>query len=86
MKKALGYVLSGEMSVITAVEKCCVPKSSLQDRVSRIRKGNECKLPPKLGRFEATFSVTLEHQLAEHVNELDSRLMGLTRKVFEASI
>jgi hypothetical protein len=67
MKAAVANVLSGKMSVRTAAEKCCGPKSSLQDCVSLNIKGNKCKLLPKLGRFEATFSVTLEHQLIEHV-------------------
>jgi hypothetical protein len=70
-ERSCGQRLSGKkMCVRTATEKC-VPKSSLQDRVSLIRKGNECKLLPKLGRFEATPSVTLELQLAEHVKELE---------------
>jgi hypothetical protein len=81
VKEAVANVLSGKMSMRTAAEKC-VERSSLQVRVSLIRKGNECKLLSKLGRLEATFSVTLEHQLAEHVKVSENRLMGLTRKEF----
>jgi hypothetical protein len=67
--------------VRTATEKC-VPKTSFQDRVSLIRKGNECKLLPKLGRFDATLSVTLQLELAEHVKELESKFIEFNRKEF----
>jgi hypothetical protein len=39
-----------------------------------------------LRRFEATLSVTFEHQLTEHVKELGSRLTGITRRVLEAGV
>jgi hypothetical protein len=64
----------------------CIPKSSLQDRVSLIRKGMNVNYYQNLRRFEATLSVTLEHQLAEHVKELESRLTGITTRVLEASV
>jgi len=57
MKEAVANVLSGKMNVRTAAEECCAEESYLQDRVSLIRKGNECKLLPKLGRFRSFWKI-----------------------------
>jgi transposase len=82
MKKAMESVLVAKMSVREAADRFNLPKSSLQDRISKIRKGSEVHVPPKLGRFERTFTVEYEEELANHIKSLDDRLMPLTRQEF----
>lgn len=82
MKAGMDNVLSGAMSVREAAIRFNVPKSSLQDRIACIRQGQECALEPKLGRFTSTFTPNFESMMAEHVKELDDRLMGLSKKEF----
>lgn len=81
MKNAVDFVLEGKMGVREAAHRFGVPKSSLHDRVTQLRKGEQIKLQPKLGRFEPTF-IDIEEQLLQHVQELDNRLMPLTKKEF----
>jgi hypothetical protein len=45
-----------------------------------MRKGSAVQVLTKLGRFERTFTVEHEEELAEHVKTLDARFMPLTRQ------
>ena len=69
MKNAVDFVLEGKMGVREAAHRFGVPKSSLHDRVTQLRKGEQIKLQPKLGRFEPTF-IDIEEQLLQHVKSL----------------
>ena len=66
----------------TAANKFGVPKSSLQDRISRRKQGMEFRVAPKLGRFENTFSDRYEEELKSNVKQLADRFMPLSRKEF----
>ncbi|KAJ4442421.1 hypothetical protein ANN_04007 [Periplaneta americana] len=70
------------MSIRRAADYFQLPKSSLQDKVTGIKGGKECNFQPKLGRFETTFNNSYESQLAQHIKDLDDRLMGLSKKEF----
>ena len=82
MKLALNYALTGKTSVREAARLFSVPKSSLQDRISKLKKGEEVVLPAKLGRFKSTFLQSCEEELLQHVRQLDNMFMPLTRKEF----
>jgi hypothetical protein len=71
MYKATESVLAAKMSVREAAGRFNLPKSSLQDRISKIRKDSKVQVPPELERFERTFTVEYEEELANHVNNLD---------------
>lgn len=57
-------------------------KSSLQGRIKKIREGSEVQILPKLGRFERTFSVEYEEELANNIRNLDDGLMRVNRQEF----
>ncbi|KAJ4446144.1 hypothetical protein ANN_12837 [Periplaneta americana] len=82
MKHAMNDVLMGKISIREAVRMYGVPKSSLHDRINKIKKGNEANVPPKLGRFELTFSETYEEELLAHIRQLDGMFMPLSKKEF----
>jgi hypothetical protein len=59
MKEPVDNILSGKMSVRSATEKYCVPKSFLlQECVSLIRESSKFKLLPKRGCFKTVFAET----------------------------
>lgn len=82
MKKAVDHVLSGKYSIREAAFHFSVPKSSLGDRVTTLRKGNAVKMTPTLGRFENTFNVDLENELVGHLKDLDNRFLPVNKKEF----
>ena len=82
MKQALNSMLLDKMSVREASRIFNVPKSTLQDRIAKLKNGGEIQIPPKLGRFERTFCDSYEEQLMAHIKELDGMLMPLTKKEF----
>lgn len=82
MKHAMNDVLMGKISIREAVRVYGVPKSSLHDRINKIKKGKEANVPPKLGRFELTFSETYEEELLAHIRQLDGMFMPLSKKEF----
>jgi hypothetical protein len=82
MKKTMESVLAAKMSVREAVGRFNLPRSSLQDTISNIRKCSEGLVPPKLGRLERTFTVECEEELANLIKNLGVRLMPLTRQEF----
>ncbi|KAJ4430876.1 hypothetical protein ANN_19467 [Periplaneta americana] len=57
-------------------------KTEGTDKVTGIKGGKEYNFQPKLGRFETTFNNSYESQLAQHIKDLDDRLMGLSKKEF----
>ncbi|KAJ8942136.1 hypothetical protein NQ318_021644 [Aromia moschata] len=82
MKKACDAVISGKMGLRQAAVTYSVPKSSLFDKVNALRSGQEVTLDAKLGRFTQTFNSEHETALVDHVKDLSSRLMPLSRKEF----
>jgi hypothetical protein len=52
MKKAMESVLTPKMNVREAAGWFNLPKSLLQDRILKTKKGSELQVLPKLGRFE----------------------------------
>ncbi|KAJ8935213.1 hypothetical protein NQ318_017129 [Aromia moschata] len=82
MKKACDAVISGKMGLRQAAVTYSVPKSSLFDKVNALRSGQEVTLDTKLGRFTQTFNSEHETALVDHVKDLSSRLMPLSRKEF----
>ncbi|KAJ4434685.1 hypothetical protein ANN_23253 [Periplaneta americana] len=82
MKHAMNDVLMEKISIREAVRVYGVPKSSLHDRINKIKKGKEANVPPKSGRFELTFSETCEEELLAHIRHLDGMFMPLSKKEF----
>jgi hypothetical protein len=73
MKKAMGPVLAAEMSVTEAAGRLNLPKTSLQDKISKMRKGSEVQVPPDLLRWhllnEARCFFGLDY-LPSHLTEI----------------
>ncbi|KAJ4442469.1 hypothetical protein ANN_04055 [Periplaneta americana] len=82
MKQAVGNVLTGQLSIRKAAEIYNIPKSTLIDRVSAVKRGKEITFTPALGRFKPTFNAEFEGVLLNHVKDLSDRLLPLTRKEF----
>jgi hypothetical protein len=71
MKAAMESVLVVKMNDTKAASRFNLPKSSLQDRIPKIRKGSEVQIPPKSRNI-----------CANNINNLDNKLMPLTRQEF----
>lgn len=82
LQTAIDKVLSQEMSVRQAAMVYQVPKSTLQDKLKALKRGDEVSMKPKLGRFTNTFSEQYEQVLVEHVKDLSNRCMPLMKKEF----
>jgi hypothetical protein len=82
MKLAIDKVGSTEMSVREEADTFSVPKSSLGDRLTKLKDGEMVKMTPDMGWFRITFTNELEEKLVSHAKYIDSRLMPLTRKEF----
>jgi hypothetical protein len=79
MQTAVVSALAAKVSRREATSLFNLPKIPLQDqdRVSKIRRGREVHIPPKLGTFERIFTVEYE-ELTNHINIFDARLMSLS--------
>lgn len=82
MKQAILCVREKKISIREAADKYGVPRSTLQDRLKAISRGQEVNLQAKLGRFDNTFTEEQSQQLYNHIKDLDNRLMPLTRVEF----
>ncbi|KAK9729874.1 CENP-B N-terminal DNA-binding domain [Popillia japonica] len=82
MRKAVGKVINNEMSARQAADRYQVPRTTLNDRISAIKRGKEMSTEPLMGRFHNIFSLEHEKILVEHVKDLANRLMPLNRKEF----
>jgi Mn-dependent DtxR family transcriptional regulator len=82
MKLAIGKVRNREMSVREAADTFSVPRSSVGDRLTKLKEGEMVIMTPNMGWFRRTFTDELEEKLVSHTKDLDSRLMPLTRKEF----
>lgn len=81
MLMAINSVLEGRMGYLLAATTFNVPKSSLEDRIKKIRNGKskyavfrKCPATEK-----CVFSDELEGMLVEHIKTMESRLFGLTK-------
>ncbi|KAJ4425442.1 hypothetical protein ANN_28057, partial [Periplaneta americana] len=82
MKGALQNVLSGKMTIRQAAVSFSVPRSSLGDRVLKVKSGSDVKVCADMGRFKPTFSENYEEEFVKHIKDLDNRMMPLTKKEF----
>lgn len=82
MKEAIQQVISGNMSDRRAATSYGVPRSTIQDKVRKLKEGKEVVIKPDMGRFRTTFTENYENQLVNHIRDLDNRLMPLNRKEF----
>ncbi|KAK9729595.1 CENP-B N-terminal DNA-binding domain [Popillia japonica] len=82
MRKAVENVINNEMSARQAADRYQVPRATLNDRISAIKRGKEMFTEPLMGRFRNTFSLEHEKILVGHVKDLANRLMPLNRKEF----
>ncbi|KAK9694189.1 CENP-B N-terminal DNA-binding domain [Popillia japonica] len=82
MRKAVEKVINNEMSARQTADPYQVPRTTLNDRISAIKRGKEMSTEPLLGRFHNTFSLEHEKILVEHIKDLANRLMPLNRKEF----
>ncbi|KAJ4427599.1 hypothetical protein ANN_25247 [Periplaneta americana] len=82
MKQAVENMLTGQLSIRKAAEMYKIPKSTLIDRVSAVKRGKEITFTPALGRFKPMFNAEFEGVLLDHVKDLSDRLLPLTRKEF----
>jgi Mn-dependent DtxR family transcriptional regulator len=82
VKLAIDKVRNKEMSVREAADTFSVLRSSLGDRLTKLKEGEMVKMTPDMGWFRRTFTDELEEKLVSRIKHLDSRLMPLTRKEF----
>lgn len=82
MRTAVRKVLDNELSLREAARRYSVPKSTLADKIKHLQNEEEIELIPNLGRYRCTFPANFEQQLVNHMRDLDSRLMPLTKKEF----
>ncbi|XP_036146776.1 uncharacterized protein LOC118646934 [Monomorium pharaonis] len=82
LKTALDKVLSKKMGLREAALKYSIPKSTLHDKITCLKSGEEIALQPKLGRFTKTFLPEYEEQLLNHVKDLSNRCLPLMKKEF----
>ncbi|KAK9720561.1 CENP-B N-terminal DNA-binding domain [Popillia japonica] len=80
MRKAVEKVINNEMSARQAANRYQMPRTTLNDRISAIKRGKEMSTEPLMGRFHNTFSLEHEKILVEHVKDLGNRQMPLNRK------
>lgn len=81
MLLAINAVMEGRMGYLLSSQTYNVPKSSLEDRVKKIKGGKskdevfrKCPATEK-----CVFTDELEGMLVEHVKTMESRLFGLTK-------
>jgi hypothetical protein len=74
-------LLVAKTSVREAAGRFNLPTSPLQDGISKVREVGEIQVPPKLGRFERTFTVERE-ELANRIKNFDDRFNASTRQEF----
>ncbi|PSN31341.1 hypothetical protein C0J52_24730 [Blattella germanica] len=79
MKMAVHSVLAGKFSWREAAARFSVPRSTLGDRVSAIRKGETIKMGPSMGRFTRTFDEDLETELVKHLKYLEDCFLPLNK-------
>lgn len=85
MKEALDQVFSSQMRIREASERFRVPKLTLGRRAKDVRSGKELEIKPKMENMKAflrTFTDEQETSLYNHVKNLDSQLMPLSKKEF----
>lgn len=82
LQTAIDKILSKELSLGVASLRYNIPKSTLHDKVSALKRGEEVTLQPKIGRFTNTFSPEYEQVLVNHVKDLSNRCMPLAKKEF----
>lgn len=82
MRTAVRKVLDNELAIRDAAKRYGVPKSTLADKVKHLKNNEETQLIPSLGRYRCTFPANYEQELVNHMRDLDSRLMPLTKKEF----
>jgi hypothetical protein len=81
-KMKLAIDRNKEMSVCEAADTFSAPRSSLGDRLTKLKEGQMVKMTPDMGWFWRTFTDELEEKLVSHIKDLDSRLMPMTRERF----
>ncbi|XP_072400260.1 uncharacterized protein [Diabrotica undecimpunctata] len=76
---AVQKVRNNELSLREAADRYNIPKSTLQRRVT-----NKNKIVTEndkyLGRFRQIFSVEQEHEILDHILEMEKRFFGITYK------
>lgn len=82
MKHAVSAVLENKMSERAASKRFNVPRSTLQRKIKALSDNQQTDMKPQLGYFKATFNDEYEAQLVEHMKDLDSRLMPLSKSEF----
>jgi hypothetical protein len=83
MKLATDKVRHKEMSArAAAADTFSVPRSSLGDRLTKLKEGEMVKITPDMGWFRRTFIDELEEKQVSHIKDLDGRLIPLTREEF----
>lgn len=82
MKHAVAAVLENKMSERAASKRFNVPRSTLQRKIKALSDNKHTDMKPQLGYFKATFNDEYEAQLVEHMKDLDSRLMPLSKSEF----
>lgn len=81
MRQAIEEVLEGRMGYLKASKQFGVPRTTVEARVNKIKKGKlERKYSAKkgLGRHRPVFSEAQEEELVKHILYMESRLFGFT--------
>lgn len=81
MLLAINSILEGRMGYLKAANTYNVPKTSLEDRVKKIRKGSSKDVVFKKCPVEkkCVFTDEMENMLVDHIKTMESRLFGLTK-------
>lgn len=79
MRNANEAVMVLGMSLRSAIIAFNDPKSTLQNRVVKLRRGLDVDILPKLGRHEKTFRDKQEAELVRYLLELDNWLRPVTK-------
>ncbi|XP_022166412.1 tigger transposable element-derived protein 6-like [Myzus persicae] len=85
MKMAVLAVVERSLTYDAASIRYEVPRSTLQDRVNKVKKGKlnvqQCGLKA-LGHYQKVFSIEQENVLVQYLKDMESRLFGLTQNHF----
>lgn len=81
MRAAVEQVMEGKMGYLKASKEFEVPRTTLEARVKKVRKGvlsRENSGKKGLGRHKPVFSSAQEHELEQHILSMEARLFGFT--------
>ena len=80
MKKSVDEVLSNKMGYKKAAREYCLPQTTLERYVQKLKQGNEVIMGLPLGPIKSVFSQTDEEELVEYLKYMVPQLLYEGRK------